>query len=180
MKNVKAILNKNQVETMAIAMSLKHPRYGLLWEMGILTGLRVSDLLTLKPRQISPDGSFTVTEGKTGKEKTIKLPPKILKKTKLIINRYNLQPGDYIFFSHEKQKHKPVSRQWVHNLIALSAKISGLDSVGTHSMRKTYACNLFLTTGDFSVVQSHMNHRYLSTTLVYLKDLLELKNIKSL
>jgi site-specific recombinase XerC len=83
-----------------------------------------------------------------------------------------LKNDDFIFFSSSTQKHKPITRQWAHRIIASEARKMNLCCIGSHSMRKIYACNLYQSTGDLNAVQRALNHKYPSTTLLYLRDLL--------
>jgi len=157
----------------ASALMKVHYRFALLWKIGIYTGLRISDLLTLKSSQVLPGGRFAIYESKTGKRKEISLDAEILGETKGYVKFYGLRPNDFLFFSHVTRKHKPMTRQWAHRVIAREGLKFARDSLGAHSMRKIYACNKYASTGSLESVQRDLNHKYVSTTLIYLKDLLE-------
>jgi len=58
-------------------------KFCLLIAIGTFTGLRISDLLTIKYSDILTDDTFTIREKKTGKERRIK----ISKDLKTIVNR---------------------------------------------------------------------------------------------
>jgi integrase len=88
---------------------------------------------------------------------------------------YMLRPDDYLFYRCASRKHISVSRQYVHRIISRTASNLGLRYIGAHSMRKIYACRLFSSTGSIDAVQAQLNHRHISTTLIYLKDLLVAK-----
>jgi integrase len=176
MKNVKAILNPVNVIKIYTALQKRHPRFGLLWLMGMETGLRVSDLLELQMWNIRPalesHSPISIYETKTGKVKRIALGLETISRLKNFSNIHGLLDRHYIFFSSASNKEKPITRQWAHRLIARTASKMGLNFVGTHSMRKIYACNLYRTTNDLKAVQRDLNHKYISTTLLYLADLL--------
>ena len=52
-------------------------KMSLLMAMGCFTGLRISDILALRWRQILNNDEFCITEIKTGKQRTIRLNPQL-------------------------------------------------------------------------------------------------------
>jgi integrase len=177
LKTVKAITMSEQIAVMAVALKNVNMLFFLLWEMGVSTGLRISDILTLKPSHVSSLG-FSLTESKTGNVRSVKISLELFVALKAYIKLRRLKDDDYIFYSPKKGKRFPISRQWVHRVIARIARLSGLECIGTHSMRKIFACGLFASTGSVFAVQKELGHKYMGTTLIYLKDLLE-ENVKS-
>jgi len=171
LRNVRALIDPLQVAAVTAALSCIHPRYGLLWRLGIATGLRVSDLLSLTPSHIAPNNSITITETKTRKHRTIQLDNDIVTDIAQYARIFGVGPDDYIYFSRASNKSRHMSRQWAHRIIALCAHKQGLAHVGAHSMRKIYACNLYSSTRSLEAVQGNLNHSHLSTTMTYLNDL---------
>jgi integrase len=175
MKSVRAITYTQQVGAVSAALRDFDIRFHFLWELGISTGLRISDLLTLRPMDIS-SCRFTITEKKTGTVRSIKLPID----TYCLLKGYSalkrLKGSDYLFYRTYKgiEIHDmPMSRQWAWRIISRTASKMGLESIGTHSMRKIYACGLFRRCGSLKAVQDELGHKDLATTLLYLKDLLK-------
>jgi integrase len=113
-----------------------------------------------------------LNEKKTGKLREIQLDAFVLSEVNRFVRLRRLKPHEFLFYSSIGNREKPMSRQWAHRTIARMGKISHVGRVGTHSMRKTYACNLFRSTGDLRAVQRALNHKYPSTTLMYLADLI--------
>ena len=52
-------------------------KISLLIALGCFTGLRISDILSLRWKQILDTSEFTITEKKTGKQRTIRLNPQL-------------------------------------------------------------------------------------------------------
>ena len=52
-------------------------KISLLIALGCFTGLRISDILSLRWKQILDTSEFTVTEKKTGKQRTVRLNPQL-------------------------------------------------------------------------------------------------------
>jgi integrase len=138
-----------------------------LWYLGASTGYRVSDLLKMRVYELLTD-EIRVVETKTGKTRIVKLPPKVLAKMQTYRDSHGLQPGDFLFYG--KECVSPITRQHAHRVMRAVGKELGLESIGTHSMRKTYAYNVLLRTKSFDIVKVSLNHMYLSTTIMYLID----------
>jgi integrase len=142
-----------------------------MWNLGIATGLRIGDLLKLRPAQI--DRIFWIEEQKTKKIRGIFMTSEILETVNRYIREHRVASDGFLFYSSDSKKTKSMSRQWAHRIIARTASNLGLKCIGAHSMRKIYACGLFASTGSIKAVQSELGHKHMSTTLIYLKDLLE-------
>jgi integrase len=171
MNKTKAITDSVKVSRMAEQLcKLYHPRYGLMWVLGTFTGLRIGDLLRLRPRDI---GQFVwVEEAKTKRIRGVFLPPVLLVMVYIHVIRESLHPHQFLFFSSPSRKNKPISRQWAHRIIARTAKMDGLCCIGAHSMRKIYACDIYRSTGKIEAVQAALGHRNISTSFFYIRDVL--------
>lgn len=150
----------------------RHPRFGTLWMAGVETGLRISDLLSLDAQTVISGAAWKVIEQKTGKSRNIELSSTLTQRLMDIVSNSRLSETDKIFYRSSNNKKVSITRQWAHRIIARSASLIGLNDVGAHSMRKMYACNLFRSTGSLKRVQDELNHKYPSTTMIYLMDLL--------
>jgi integrase len=172
MNRVKAVLSPEKVNALSARLKKAHPRFYLLWAIGISTGLRISDLLCLRPSHLTST-CFTFEESKTKKTRHLELDDELLQEARRFVARYHLGDGHFLFFSSAARKHKPMSRQWAHRVIAREAAEVALEMIGAHSMRKIYACRLFASSGSIETVQAILGHKYVSTTLIYLRDILE-------
>ncbi len=123
------------------------------------TGLRVGDVLALKPEQLA--AHFWVTEAKTGKKKQVGLPRDLLEELRRC-------SGTTWVFESAKVPGEHRSRQAVWADVKRAAKAFRLpQNVGTHSFRKVYAVDLLERYGDLERVQRALNHRDVATTYVY-------------
>lgn len=168
MKTVQGLLDEGMQERIAAGMNQAHPKYGVLFRLGLFTGLRISDILGLKVKTVLT-GSFTVTEIKTKKLRHIELDTDTLNALRTFIKGSNLRPNDFLIYSTENNRRKSLSRiQAYKTTNRIGRELFPDISIGTHTMRKTFAINLFRRTGSLSVVQEALNHRYPSTTMRYL------------
>ena len=145
----------------------------LIFQLAIETGLRISDVLSLKARQVSK--MMTVLETKTGKYKNVELSDALLAELEPYKYEYlGTQRQIKILCDHEKwlflsprnaQKH--LHRVTYHRRLKKAA-VASCVNVSAHSTRKLYAMNKFSETGDIFEVQNLLNHKYTSTTAAYL------------
>lgn len=142
------------------------PSNRLVCEVCLHTGLRVNDALSLRTQQLAP--RFWVTESKTGKRKQIGLPAPLLAAIRQQAGEVWAFPGRY------PEKHR--TRQAVWKDVKRAAKAYRLpQNVGTHSFRKTYACDLMDEYGDIEKVRKMMNHNSPVVTLIYIMGLESLR-----
>jgi integrase len=147
----------------------KHDKYEILFLFGVETGLRVSDILRLRIRDIKTN--MAVRETKTGKDKRFMLSANLLSRINQYALRTHLHRSDAFIPSSRTNKKTPLSRVQAYRVIKACAEASGVsENVGTHSMRKTYAKRLYATTGSLDAVKEAMGHKYIETTLRYFMD----------
>lgn len=129
-----------------------------LW-VSLESGLRVGDVVKLKPTDIKPDGIHYRAE-KTGKKGVAPISARL--SAELRKGR-----GKYIFPS-PKDSSKHITRQAVWQRIKRAGKRAGIDLEGCspHSMRKSFAVELYRAKG-FKAVQDALQHTWASTTELY-------------
>lgn len=130
----------------------------LVMRTALQTGLRVGDVLALKPDRLKPH--FWVTEQKTGKARQVGLPEPLLSDLKKNAGQLWVFPG------RDPRKHH--SRQAVWKDVKRAAEAFRLkQNVGPHSARKVYAVELRKKYGDIERVMRALNHSSESVTLIY-------------
>lgn len=137
--------------------------YKTIWEIGNATGLRISDILTLKVKHLKIEKP-TIKERKTGKSKRIRIPTKTRKR---LIAWTKKQPeNNYIFSSDSTTGH--LTRQAVFKAFKKASKQAGTkNNVGTHTMRKNYALRQY-NKGGIKYVQTKLNHDNIAESALYL------------
>lgn len=148
------LLNR-EVELILAALM---PANALALRVALHTGLRIGDVLRLKPEQLKT--RFWITEQKTGKKRQIGLPEKLLVELRETAGEYWVFPG------RDPEKHR--TRQAVWKDMKRAAKAFRLPvNVGTHSARKFYAVELMRKYGDIDRVRRALNHDSETVTLLY-------------
>jgi integrase len=145
----------------------------LIMRVSVETGLRTSDVLRLKGRQIEPY-TITVRERKTNKIKVSEISKGLyadlchwaMPRCGVFAGREN-----YIFTHRNNPAYdnprKPIERTTFYKRLQRVSRDTGI-KVSPHSFRGLYARNEWLRTHDIYAVQSAMNHKYIATTAGYL------------
>jgi integrase len=176
-KSVFALLDEKDVARMGERLNEQHPKYKLLWDLGIATGLRISDLVPLRVKCVLT-GVINLTETKTRKNTSKHLTPQINESVRVYIARYGLRRVDFLFFPGRNcRAGLHIHRNSAYKAIRKAALYLGLDGIGTHSMRKTHAVNKYRETNDLEAVRRALNHKYTSTTIGYLISDKDVKNL---
>lgn len=114
-------------------------KFCLLISAGVFTGLRISDLLTLKYTDLINKDILTIREKKTKKVRTIKINPDLSILVERIYKKLNLSnPNQFIFLN--RFGNKPIDRSYVNiKLKELFSKnrIKVDGNVSSHLFRKT-------------------------------------------
>ena len=121
------------------------------------TGLRISDVLNIKIRQLSTN--IKVKDIKTGFEHTVKLSPRTL----AIARRYAAGRSGV-------ESLIPFHRKTIWKDIAKGCDKLQIDHFSPHSVRKLYARKLYKEHGDINVVRDKMGHKSITATMFYLFD----------
>lgn len=166
--DVQPIRSKEQVENMKWALQ-RHcsERDYILFLVGIQTGLRVSDLLQLKTEQIigmkrKRRKEFMVREGKTKKERMINIMPIY---DKVLAYAEGLE-SEWLFPSRKGDK--PISKVQAYRQLQKAGEFAEVDSIGTHTMRKTFGYWFYKETKDVAMLQEILNHSTPQITLTYI------------
>jgi len=162
---VEPIRDKEVIKDIIGYLKLKSDRDALLFMFGIYSGLRISDIIKLRVRDVKGKDRIVVKETKTGKDKILKLNGALRKE----IAVYIIGKKDYeVLFKSPRGINKPISRQQAYNIINSAGKHFGLERIGTHTMRKTFGFHIYQKTKDITLVQKLLNHSSPEFTLAYI------------
>ncbi len=126
-------------------------------------GLRISDILKLRLRDIIKDGNryrLEITEQKTGKQRVFTVPLVIQQYIENYCLRNQIKSDDVIF---------PYSERAVQKHLAVICDYLGYSGISTHSFRKYYASEIYKNNGyDIALVQRLLQHSSASVTQRYI------------
>lgn len=162
------VFKKHNQEKIELILKHSNLRNYALWITGTHTGLRVSDILILKPSHFK-NSFLTIVERKTGKLKEIKISSKLKKIIKELIIKNNISQDEYLF-QGRKHTSKPITRQHVARILKdVACKLKIPENISSHTMRKTFAYNLYvLSNNNIALVMQALNHYNEWVTLKYL------------
>lgn len=143
----------------------KDPRSYMLFVMGINTGLRISDLLSLRVEDVKDKTHIKIKEQKTGKNKLFFINPSLTLELESYIS--DLKPNSFLFASKNNPESN-ISRFMAHRLLKKIADEFEVESFSAHSMRKTFGFFFYQRTKDIAILQKIFNHSSPSITLAYI------------
>jgi len=130
-------------------------------------GLRASEVIALKPKNIeSKKMLIKVEKGKGGKQRYTLLSKILLKQLRGYYK--TCRPKTYLFPSGYK-KHQTLCYESVRCIYENARKKAGVkNGTGIHTMRHSFATHLLEAGYDIRKIQVLMGHARLSTTMIYL------------
>ena len=175
MNLVQPIRDKKKIDLMKILLRERSEKYLMLFDFGINSGLRISDILKLKVEDVEGVDHITVKEKKTGKQKRFLINRKFRKEVETYIRTMKLGSGDYLFPSR-KGENKPISRVQAYRVLSECGKQADIEEVGTHTLRKTFGYWYYQKYHDVAMLQNIFNHSAPSVTLRYIGITDEMKD----
>jgi len=166
-------LTEADVESLLLAPQLEQPlglRDRAMLEVLYASGLRVSELVTLKVPQVSRDMGVVRVLGKGAKERLVPLGEEALAwierylreaRPKLLHGR----ASDVLFVT---SRAAAMTRQSFWHLLKRYALLAGLHKpISPHTLRHAFATHLLNHGADLRVVQLLLGHSDISTTQIY-------------
>lgn len=163
LKDVKPIRSKDKIENMKWALR-RHcsKRDYILFLVGVNTGLRVGDLVKLKVKDVRRKQRVMVKEGKTGKPRELKLG-NIYDELNAYIDTLE---SEWLFPSRKGDG--AITPTQSYRQLNKAADFAEVESVGNHTLRKTFGFWFYKQTMDVAKLQKILNHSHPSITLTYI------------
>jgi integrase/recombinase XerD len=158
------VLSKDEVKRLFEAII--NEKHRLMIEIMYSAGLRVSELVNLKVRDLAIDKGYGfVRAGKGNKDRLFILSYKLKDKIKELISNEKLESEGLLFNSNRNKKYHIKSLQLI---VKKAVKKSGIEErVSCHTLRHSFATHLIENGYDVSQVQSLLGHKSPETTMVY-------------
>lgn len=150
----------------------KHSKRDLsLFVLGINTGIRISDLLSLKVEDIWDEKGIKeflyLKEMNSDETKAYYLNKNVQHALEDYLNSYDFLESDYLFKS--KKNNLPITRQQAYRIINKAAKEVGIPGkIGTHTLRKTFGYHAYRKGIAISIIMGIYHHHTPSETLRYI------------
>lgn len=164
MNIVEPIRTQDEINALKKILTEDKKRNLLLFILGINTGLRISDLLSLRVVDIKEKDCVQIREKKTNKTKRFPIPKGIQPFIKEFVR--GKHKNGYLFRSQKTGK--PITRVHAYRIIKDACLELGINNAGTHSLRKTFGYHFYKQTKDIALLQKILNHSSQDITLRYI------------
>lgn len=170
-KKLPNILSFEEVE-MLLDMPLKDKydfRNKAMLEVMYATGMRISELISLKYTKVDLKENIVTVIGKGGKERVIPLGDYATEALRIYMDMYRpkllKETCDYVFLSVRGDK---MSRQAFFKIVKSEAKKRGIKTdFSPHTLRHSFASHLLMNGADLRSIQELLGHSDISTTQIY-------------
>lgn len=135
----------------------------LILTMLFTTGLRVSELATLKRSYINLKDGFIYALGKGGRQRLVPVNSLTLQIMSEYLNK--AKNSEYLFYS-KINKSKPLSRIAIWKVIKKRCSFTG-KKITPHTFRHSFATHMLKNGCDLRVLQVILGHSSLTTTQIY-------------
>lgn len=172
MKSLPKIISVEEVEDLLNAPDLSKDegfRDRTMLELMYCSGLRVSELLNLKLKQINLEKQIIDIIGKGNKERKVPVGEYALDFVKHYVEEHRIHnPGkksNYLFLNRYGE---PLSRQYFFKQIKKYAKEAGIqEDISPHTLRHCFATHMLENGAELRALQEMLGHANLSTTQIY-------------
>jgi len=163
--------------------NFERARNKALIEILYASGMRVSELVSLRKSAFTGSPELILIKGKGNKERMVPISKIALSATKKYLaelKKTNLAFYESNFLFPSKSKNGHLNREMFFLIIKEVAKKAGLNAqyISPHKIRHAFASHLLSNGADLRVIQTLLGHKNLSTTEIY-THILDEKIIKS-
>lgn len=133
------------------------------------SGLRVSELLSLKIKQVNLEKGIIDVIGKGNKQRKAPIGEYAADFVKTYIEEHRKHnPGKRSSYLFLNRYGKPLSRQYFFKQIKKYAEIAGIDEdISPHTLRHCFATHMLENGAELRALQDMLGHANLSTTQIY-------------
>lgn len=162
---VYAITDKKKIQECREYLNYKSERDMIMFEVGLKTLLRISDILDLRVKDVY--GKTTIRKKQIKTKEVIEIP--IRTDLKKLLDKYceGKPQYDYLFQSR-KGINKKISKTQAYRILKEMAEYLNIDRIGTHSLRKTGAYHIYNDTKDIEFVRRLLGHKSNEEVFAYI------------
>lgn len=165
-EKIQRFLTKEEINKLLNA--IENWKHRLMIELMYSAGLRVSEVVNLKIKDIVFEENYGfVRSGKGNKDRIFVLAKVVKEKFKNLIEMENLTSEDYIFISNRKNKYNLRTLQQIVKKASKKAKLRNWNEVHCHTLRHSFATHLIENNYSLTDVQASLGHKSPETSLTY-------------
>lgn len=171
-KTLPVVLSKDEISKILESIDTSTPigqRNKAMMETLYASGLRITELITLRLQDLHLKEKYIRVIGKGNKERLVPLGDMAVVSLRKYIEEGRLELAkaktDILFYSYQG---KELSRQYVFKYIVKLAKENNIEkTISPHTIRHSFATHLLEGGVDLRVVQELLGHEDIATTQIY-------------
>jgi len=173
-KKLPVVLTAEEAERLLSIPNRRYPtglRNICILKMMLNAGLRSAEVLALEPRDVDlTTGKVHVRNGKGGKDRIVWIGEGTLDDLRAWTEKRadrvrNLDRSTPLFCTLDG---KSIHSGYLRNFVYRIAEKAGIDKpISPHTLRHSYATDLYRESQNLRVVQKALGHSYVSTTMLY-------------
>lgn len=137
-----------------------------LLELFYATGMRVSEVATLRREDVNLESAFLKCRGKGEKERIVPLGQVAIDALKAYLKIKDKNTDGFVFCNGKGKK--PLTRQRIWQLVRKYARLAGIQKrITPHTFRHSFATHLLEGGADLRIVQELLGHADIATTQIY-------------
>ena len=164
MNYTEPIKDKELLKDIAKYLKNSNERNYILFSLAVYSGLRITDILNLKVKDVKNRNEFVLVEKKTGKRKTLNINPNLQNILKTFIK--NKEDNEYLISSRDSGD-KPLTRIRAFQIMQDIGDKFNI-RISPHSLRKTFGYFHYKTNRDIVLLQKIFNHSHPEVTFRYI------------
>lgn len=171
-RKIPEVLTESEQEALLEQPNLRYPtgeRNRLMLSLMLNTGLRLSEATALRWQGIDLNsGKLMVRQGKGAKDRTLWVGEPDLEALRRWRHRQAEKVGEALAHVFTTLKGDPVSGRYVQQMVRRYALKAGIEKdIHPHTLRHTFATDLYRETTNIRITQKALGHANLATTQIY-------------
>lgn len=172
MEYVEALRDVKEINAIKKVLKKHSERDYVLFIVGINTGLKITEMLSLKVEDLMNDKQeakrfIYIPQKDSLPPKEVYVNEQVRKAVRHYVKEQELLNEDFLFASTKTKL--PISRQQAYRIVHDAAKEVGIEGkIGTNSMRKTFGYHAYKRGVAISLLQKFFHHDTKSETLKYI------------
>lgn len=172
-KHLPEVLTLEEIDRMIAAIDLSQPeghRNRAIIEMLYGSGLRVSELTTLKLSRIYLNEGYMLIEGKGSKQRLVPVSPVAIEWFGYWLHDralLDVKP-DFVDYAFLNRYGRGLTRAMIFTIVKRLAAEAGIrKTISPHTLRHSFATHLLQNGADLRLIQQMLGHESITTTEIY-------------
>ncbi|MBO4361517.1 MAG: tyrosine recombinase [Paludibacteraceae bacterium] len=167
------VLTLEEIDRMIAAIDLSAPeghRNRAIIEMLYGSGLRVTELTTLRLSRIYLSEGYMLIEGKGSKQRLVPISPVAIEWFRYWLedrSQLDIKP-DYVDYAFLNRYGRGLTRAMIFTIVKRLAAEAGIrKTISPHTLRHSFATHLLQNGADLRLIQQMLGHESITTTEIY-------------